>query len=156
MDTMRAERLSLLLARQLPSAVAGYYKLVDESSDEQIPASRVLKIEELEPLGLAVQMYCLYLRALEVDQAGVDRMAAAAWRTLELTPETRDDVVAQSRKYYEAMCAYPHFRATASVEDMINERCESLFPVMKEAPELQAYVGRVSQCFDALRKFAIV
>jgi hypothetical protein len=27
----------------------------------------VFKVEHLEPLGLAVQMYCLYLRTLECD-----------------------------------------------------------------------------------------
>ena len=155
METMRAERLSLLLARQLPGAVGGYYKLVDESSEEQIPASRVLKIEQLEPLGLAVQMYCLFLRTLEVDSVGVDRMMAAAWRTLELTPETRDDMVAQARKYYEEMRAYPIFREASSVQEMVAERCESIFPVMRQAPELQGYVKRVSRCFDVLQQYAI-
>jgi hypothetical protein len=154
-ETMRAERLSLLLARQLPGAVVGYYKLVDESSEEQIPASRVLKIEQLEPLGLAVQMYCLFLRTLEVDSVGVDRMMAAAWRTLELTPETRDDIVAQARKYYEEMRAYQIFREASSVQEMVAERCESIFPVMQQAPELQGYVKTVSNCFNVLQQFAI-
>lgn len=152
---MRAERVSLLLARQLPNAVAGYYKLVDEGSEEQIPASRVLKIEQLEPLGLAVQMYCLFLRTLEVDQVGMDRMMAVAWRTLELTSETRDDMVAQARRYYDEMRAYPIFRAAASVPEMVAERCESIFPVMKQAPELQAYVRTVSHCFNILQQFAV-
>jgi hypothetical protein len=155
MDTIRAERISLLLARQLPQSVAAYYKLVDESTEEQIPASRVMKIEQVEPLGLAVQMYCLSLRALQIDQAGVDRMMTAAWTTLELTPEIRDDVVAQARKYYDEMLAYPNFKATASVDEMIGDRCVALFPVMTEAPELQAYVKSVSQCFNLLQRFAI-
>jgi hypothetical protein len=155
METLRAERVSLLLARQLPQSVAGYYKLVDESTEEEIPASRVLKIEQVEPLGLAVQMYCLFLRALQVDEAGVDRMTAVAWTTLELSPECRDDVVAQARQYYEEMRAYPSFKTTASVDEMIAERCQALFPVMTEAPELQAYVTAVSQCFNLLQRFAI-
>lgn len=155
MDTMRAERVSLLLARQLAQSVASYYKLVDESSDEQIPASRVLKVEQLEPLGLAVQMYCLFLRALQVDQVGVDRLMMVGWRTLEMTPELRDDVVAQARTYYEEMRAYPHFKATASVDEMIGDRCVSLIPVMAQAPELQAYVRSVASCFNLLQRFAI-
>lgn len=155
METMRAERVSLLLARQLSNAVAGYYKLVDENTEEQIPASRVLKIEQLEPLGLAVQMYCLFLRALQGDQAGVDGIMTVAWRTLELTPELREDMVAQARKYYEEMRSYPVFRATASVDEMIGERCAALFPVMTAASELQAYIGTVSHCFKALQRFAI-
>jgi hypothetical protein len=155
METLRAERVSLLLARQLPRSVAGYYQLVDESTEEQIPASRVLKIEQVEPLGLAVQMYCLFLRALQLDQPGADRIVAAAWKTLELSPEFRDDVVAQARQYYEEMRAYPYFTATASVEEMIADRCQALFPVMTEAPELQAYLKAVSQCLTVLQRFAI-
>lgn len=155
MDTIRAEKISLLLARQLPQLVAGYYKLVDESTEEQIPASRVMKIEQVEPLGLAVQMYCLFLRVLQIDQAGVARMMTAGWTTLELTPELRDDLVAQARKYYEEMLAYSYFKATASVDEMIGDRCFVLFPVMAEAPELQTYVKSVSQCFDLLQRFAI-
>jgi hypothetical protein len=155
MDTIRAERVTLLLARKLPAAVSGYYKLVDESTEEQIPASRVLKIEQLEPLGLAVQMYCLYLRTLQGEQTDVDRTMAVAWRTLELTPEVRDDMVAQARTFYEEMLAYPVFRATASVAEMVSERCEALFPVMKQAPELQAYVEVVSACFNILQQFDI-
>ena len=155
METLRAERVSLLLARQLPQSVAGYYKLVDESTEDQIPSSRVLKIEQIEPLGLAVQMYCLYLRALQLDQPGVDRLMTTAWNTLEVTPECRDDVVAQGRRYYDEMRAYPHFRAGASVDEMIGDRCEALFPVMTDATELQAYVKAVSQCFNLLQRFAI-
>ena len=71
MDTMRAERVSPLLARQLAQSVA--VTNCGQSTEEQIPASRVLKVEELEPLGLAVRC-CLFLRALQVDQIGVDRM----------------------------------------------------------------------------------
>jgi hypothetical protein len=153
---MRAERVSLLLARQLPSAVAGYYKQVDHSSEERIPVSRVLKMEQLEPLGLAVQMDCLFLRTLQVDQVGVDRMMAVAWRTLELAPETRDDMVAQARKYYDEMRVYPIFRAASSVPEMVAERCGSIFPIMKQAPELQTYVRTVSHCFNVLQQFAIV
>jgi hypothetical protein len=152
---MRAERVSLLLARQLAQSVAGYYKLVDQSTEDQIPVSRVLKIEQLEPLGLAVQMYCLFLRALQVDQVGVDRMLMAGWKTLEMTPELRDDMVAQARKYFEEMRAYPYFKATASVDEMIGDRCLSLFPVMAQAPELQAYVRAVASCFSHLERFAI-
>jgi hypothetical protein len=155
MDTLRAERVSLMLARQLPNAISGYYKLVDESSEEQIPASRVLKIEQLEPLGIAVQMYCLYLRTLECDQAGVDRVMAVAWRTLELTPEVRDDMAAQARAFYDQMLAYPIFRATTTVAEMVAERCQAIFPIMGQAPELRAYVGVVSACFDRLQQFAI-
>jgi len=155
MDTIRMERVSLLLARQLPQCIAGYYKLVDESTEEQIPANRVMKVEQVEPLGLAVQMYCLFLRMLQIDYAGVDRMMTTGWTTLELTPEVRDDVVAQARKYFEEMCAYRYFKATASADEMIGDRCLALFPVMKEAPELQAYVKSVSQCFNLLQRFAI-
>ena len=152
---MRAERISLLLARQLPSAIAAYYKLVDESPEEQIPAGRVLKIEQLEPLGLAIQMYCLFLRALHVDQVGVDRIMTSAWRTLQLSPETRDDVAAQARNWYDEMRAYPVFRATASVDDMIRERCKALFPVLSDASELQTYVETVGHCFNILQRLTI-
>lgn len=155
MDTIRVERISLLLARQLPRSVGGYYKLVDESTEDQIPASRVMKIEQVEPLGLAVQMYCLFLRVLQIDQVGVDRMMTTGWTTLELTPELRDDVVAQARTYYEEMRAYSYFRATATVNEMIADRCCALFPIMAEAHELQTYVKSVSQCFDLLQRFAI-
>jgi hypothetical protein len=132
-----------------------YYKVVDESTEEQIPASRVLKIEQLEPLGLAVQMYCLFLRGLQVDQTGVDRMMTVGWKTLEMTPELRDDVVAKARNYYDQMRADPCFKATASVDEMIGDRCVSIFPVMAEAPELQAYVAAVANCFNVLQRLAI-
>jgi len=53
------------------------------------------------------------------------------------------------------MCAYPIFRATSSIHEMVAERCESIFPVMQQAAELQAYVKTVSHCFDVLQQYAI-
>lgn len=155
METLRAERVSLLLLRGLAGAIRAYYKLVDESTEEQIPASRVLRIEQLEPLSLAVQMYCLYLRALECDKAGINRIMEVAWRSLELTPEVRDDVVAQAKVLYEQMRAYPIFRATATVFEMVAERCEAIIPTMKQAPELRAHVEQVSGCFNTLQQIQI-
>src|SRR5262249_33112017 len=85
MDSLRADRVSLLLARQLTGPIRAYYKQVDESDEQEMPADRVIRIELLEPLGLAIQMYCLFLRALECDPERIGRIMAAAWKTLELT-----------------------------------------------------------------------
>lgn len=156
MNALRAERASLLLARQLPKAVSDYYKLVDDSSEEQIPASRVLKVEHLESLGLAVQMYCLFLRALECDQPGMDRLMGSAWKTLVLTPEVRDDTAAQARVFYDQMRAYPIFRETATVTEMVIERCQAIFPIIEQAPELRAFVAALSSAsFNGLQQFTI-
>jgi hypothetical protein len=156
MDALRADRVSLLLARQLPGAIRAYYKQVDESTEEQLPADRVVRIEQLEPLGLAIQMYCVFLRALECDQPDVDRIVSAAWRTLELTPEVRQDVVTQARDLFRRMREFPAFHANATAEEMVMERCGSIQPLMAQAPELRDYVRSVSACFDRLQQFVIV
>jgi hypothetical protein len=155
MDVLRADRVSLLLARQLSGAIRAYYTQIDQSTEDQVPASRVMKIEQLEPLGLAVQMYCLFLRALECDQTGADRIAASGWKTLELTPEIRDDVVTEARGLFDQMRRYPAFRANAAVEEMVAERCQAIVASMEQAPELQAYVRALSACSDRLRQFVI-
>jgi hypothetical protein len=156
MDSLRADRVSLLLARQLPAAIRAYYKQVDESTEEQLPADHVVRVEQLEPLGLAIQMYCVFLRALECDQPGADRLIDAAWRTLDLTPEVRHDVVAQARELFRRMRDYPVFHANATAEEMVMERCASIQPLIARAPELRDYVRTVSLCFDRLQQFAIV
>jgi len=155
MDSLRAERVSLLLVRQLPEATSAYYKHVNESTEEEIAASSVVKIEQLEPLGLAVKMYCLYLRIIQDEQVDNDRTMAVAWRTLELTPEVRDDVVAQARAYYDTMLDYSIFHATSTVDDMVLERCEAILPMIAQAPELRDYVLGVAGCFNTLQRFAI-
>jgi hypothetical protein len=155
MDSMRAERVCLLLVRQLPKSLSAYYKRVDESTEEQIPSSRVLKIEQLEPLGLAVQMYCLYLRIIQDEQIDADRTMAVAWRALGLAPEVRDDVVAQARAYYDSMLAYSVFHATSTVTDMVLERCEAILPAIAQAPELRDYVLNVAGCLNLLQQFSI-
>jgi hypothetical protein len=155
MDSLRAERVSLLLARQLSGSIRAYYTRVDESTEEQIPANRVMKIEQLEPLGLAIQMYCLFLRTLECDPKGVDRIIAAAWRTVELTPEIRSDVVTHAHALFEQMRAYPVFRGNAAAEDMVAERCQAIFPLIEHAPELRDYVRVVSAYFHRLQQVVI-
>jgi hypothetical protein len=95
-DTLQVERVPLLLARGLPKMIGGYYKIVDQSDEATIPAKRVLKVERLEPLGLAIQMYCVYLRSLECNKDATAVVMKRAWRTLELTPEVRDDVAAEA------------------------------------------------------------
>jgi len=155
-DTLQVERIPLLLSRGLPKMIGGYYKIVDQSDEATIPAKRVLKIERLEPLGLAIQMYCVYLRSLECNKDATDVVMKRAWRTLELTPEVRDDVAAEARQLYDQMLAYKVFRSYSTIAAMIEERCASFLPGLAQAPELRAYVASVSACFDTLQKFAIV
>ena len=155
-DTLQVERIPLLLARGLPKMIGGYYRIVDQSDEATIPAKRVLKIERLEPLGLAIQMYCVYLRSLECNKDASAVLMKRAWRTLELTPEVRDDVAAEARQLYERMLAYNVFRSSSTIAEMIEERCASFLPGLAQAPELRAYIASVSSCFDTLQKFAIV
>ena len=154
-DALQVERIALLLARGLPKLIGSYYKIVDQSDEATIPAKRVLKIERLEPLGLAIQMYCIYLRSLECDKDATSGVMKRAWGTLELTPEVRDDVAAEARQLYDRMLAYNVFRSSSTIGEMIEERCASLLPGLAQAPELRAYVASVSACFDTLQKFAI-
>ena len=155
-DTLQVERIPLLLARGLPKMIGGYYRIVDQSDEATIPANRVLKIERLEPLGLAIQMYCVYLRSLECNKDATAVVMKRAWRTLELTPEVRDDVTEEARQLYDRMLAYKIFRSSSTIAEMIEERCTSFLPGLAQAPELRAYVASVSGCFDTLQKFALV
>ena len=154
-DSLQVERIPLLLARGLPKMIGGYYKIVDQSDEATIPAKRVLKIERLEPLGLAIQMYCVYLRSLECNKDATAVVMKRAWRTLELTPEVRDDVAAEARQLYDQMLAYSVFRSYSTIAEMIEERCASFLPDLAQAPELRAYVASVTTCFDTLQKFSI-
>ena len=154
-ETLQVERVPLLLARGLPKMIGGYYKIVDQSDEATIPAKRVLKIERLEPLGLAIQMYCVYLRSLECNKDATAVVMQRGWRTLELTPEVRDDVAAEARQLYDRMLAHNVFRSYSTIADMIEERCASFLPGLAQAPELRAYVASVSGCFDTLQQFAI-
>jgi len=157
MDALRADRVPIIMARGLKLDMKQYYQIVDESSEEEIPQKRVFKIEHLEPLGVAVQMYCLYLRTLECDYDGSQALMNRAWRTLELTPEVRDDVAALARGLYGQMLAYNVFRANASVLDMVSERCQAIYPQLAEAPELRAYVSTVTErTFNVLQQVTIV
>lgn len=156
MDALRAERVSLLLARALGGALKDYYARVEQASEEELPASRVLRVEALEPLGLAVQMYCLYLRALECDAADVQRIMAAAWGSLQQTPEMHAASVTQALAHYERMRAYPVFRERATIEDMVLERCDSILPALHEAPELRQTLASITQAsWSGLQRFVL-
>lgn len=156
MDTLRAERVGLMLARALRGPVADYYRRVDEAGEEDVPSSRVLRIETLEPLGLAVQMYCMYLRTLQGNAADLDRVMSAAWGTLQRTPELHAASVTQAKAHYERMLAYPVFRERATIDDMVLERCADIMPAVTQAPELGLYVTSITQAtWSGLQRFTI-
>lgn len=155
MDTLRIERVPLLLARGLPKTIAAYYKIVDEADEAKIPAKRVLRIERLEPLGLAIQMYCVYLRSLECNREATNGIMERAWKALELTPEVRDDVAAEARQLYGRMLSYNVFRSNTTLLEMIEERCASFLPGLQQSPELRAYIASVSGCFNTLQQYAL-
>ena len=78
-----------------------------------------------------------------------------AWKTLELTPEVRDDVAAEARQLYDRMLAYKIFRSNGTVQEMVEERCASFLAGLAQAPELRAYIASVTGCFNTLQQFAI-
>jgi len=153
-DALSADRAAIVMARGLGGRIAGYYKIVEQSSEQQIPSSRVLRIEQLEPLGLAIQMYCLYLRVLECNYDGEKELMDRAWRALA-TPQFRRDVVADAGKLYEAMRNCKVFRADATALSMVEERCAAIHPQLAKAPEFRAYVYSVAEAFGLLQGYTV-
>ena len=155
-QSIAARRAAILMVRGLGGRNTSYYKFVEDSSEEDVPSTRVLRIEQLEPLGLAIQMYCLYLRCLVCDYDGTGALMQRAWQGLLAAPELRRDVVDAAGKLYEGMLGYKVFRANATPLEMVEERCGALYPVLAEAPELRSYVRVVAQALDLLEDFTIV
>ena len=159
MPSLQANRVSVLGARGLGGRIASYYDIVEKASEAEIPTARILRVEQLEPLGLAIQMYCLYLWVLgcyyEKAKDQIPVLMDRAWKGLD-HPQFRKDVVADANKLYQQMCAYEVFRANATPLSMVEERCAAIHPALAQAPEFLAYVRSVAKIFETLQEYLII